>query len=147
MRVTQASTALVLTIGLALSACGGKGGTGSASSAARDTSARASREQVPDSVRQQLDSGNAAYRAKDYETARRHYGAATRMAPNFTAAWFGVYMAATALGDTASADSAKSHLGGMGQAAGMHNVPHAGMMPPGGMPHGTTGATPRHDSV
>jgi hypothetical protein len=144
MRIYHVS-AVVLALGLAVVGCGGGGGQsgGTASTSAADTGARVSREQVPPAVAAQLDSGNTAYRAKDYQKALGHYRQAANMAPEFTAAWFGMYMAETALGDTAAADSAKAHLGSMGQAAGAHNMPHGGMM----SPHGTTGATPPHDSV
>jgi len=54
----------------------------------------------------ELDSGNVAYRAKDYPTALAHYRRATERAPRLAAAWFGVYMARNALGDRAGADSA-----------------------------------------
>ncbi|MDP2479450.1 MAG: hypothetical protein Q8W51_04860 [Candidatus Palauibacterales bacterium] len=155
MRNIHAS-AVLLAVGLAVVGCGGGGaggqGSAAASSSAADTGARMSRAEVPPAVSAQLDSGNTAYRAKDYDKALGHYRQAANMAPEFTAAWFGMYMAETALGHTAAADSARAHLGSMGQAAGAHNVPHAGMMPPAGMAHpgmsqGTTGATPRHDST
>ncbi len=144
-------TAVFLALALATVGCGGGGaggqGSGSASTSAADSAARAARAQVPPEVTAQLDSGNVAYRAKDYQTASRHYRAGAGMAPKFTAAWFGVYMAETAMGHQAAADSAKTHLGSMEEAAGAHNLPHGGMMPPAGMPHGSTGATPRHDSA
>ncbi len=54
----------------------------------------------------QLDSGNTAYRAKDYQTALKHYQQAVKDAPHTPASWFGVYMAESALGDTVAADSA-----------------------------------------
>jgi hypothetical protein len=150
MKSIHAST-VFLALGLTVVGCGGGGsggqGSGAASTSAADTAARMSRAQVSPAVTAQLDSGNVAYRAKDYPTASHHYRAATGMAPEFTAAWFGVYMAETAMGHQAAADSAKTHLGAMQQAAGAHNLPHGGMMPPAGMPQGTTGASPRHDST
>jgi hypothetical protein len=146
MRGIGVPVAFVLAVGLAAAGCGGGGNSGSTGGTA-DQSAPVSRAQVPDSVRAQLDSGNAAYRAKDYEAARQHYRAAVGMAPDFTAAWFGVYMAETALGNQAAADSAKTHLGSMEQAAGAHNMPHGEMMPHGAMPTDTGGATPHRDSV
>lgn len=54
----------------------------------------------------QLDSGNTAYRAKDYQTALTHYQAAVEAAPHAPATWFGVYMAQSALGNKPAADSA-----------------------------------------
>jgi tetratricopeptide (TPR) repeat protein len=67
---------------------------------------REAREALPPGAVAQLDSGNAAYRARDYDAALRYYQAATREEPRAAAAWFGVYMAHTALGNDAAADSA-----------------------------------------
>lgn len=57
-------------------------------------------------VRAQLDSGNAAYRRHDWQGALGHYQAAADHDPDATAAWFGVYMAQRALGDTVAAGQA-----------------------------------------
>lgn len=54
----------------------------------------------------QLDSGNTAYRRKDYTAALMHYRAAAAREPSLAAAWMGVAMALNALGDKAAADSA-----------------------------------------
>lgn len=54
----------------------------------------------------QLDSGNAAYRAKDYERALRHYQAVTRLDDDEAAGWFGIYMTELARGNAAAADLA-----------------------------------------
>lgn len=54
----------------------------------------------------QLDSGNVAYRARDYRAALAHYRKATERTPGLAAGWFGIYMAQNALGDKAGADSA-----------------------------------------
>lgn len=56
--------------------------------------------------RVQLDSGNVAFRAGEYENALRHYQAATEAGPGNLSGWFGVYMAYQALGDSEAADSA-----------------------------------------
>lgn len=53
-----------------------------------------------------LDSGNAAYRVKDYENALRHYQAVTRIDENEAAGWFGIYMTELARGNAAAADVA-----------------------------------------
>lgn len=65
-----------------------------------------SREAWPASVVAQVDSGNAAFRDRRPEEALRHYTAATDEMPRNAAAWFGVHMAQTALGNQAAADSA-----------------------------------------
>lgn len=53
-----------------------------------------------------LDSGNAAIRAAEYERALQHYRRATELDPDAAAAWFGVYMAAGALGRPDEAEAA-----------------------------------------
>lgn len=65
---------------------------------------------LPEPVVAQLDSGSLAYRADDYEAALDHYRRAAELAPEFAAAWFGVYMAHKALGNEASADSALARV-------------------------------------
>lgn len=55
-------------------------------------------EEMPIPLKAQLDSGSAAFRAKDVESALRHYTAATEIDDGVAAAWFGVYMAQKALG-------------------------------------------------
>lgn len=64
------------------------------------------REQMPPEALAQLDSGTAAYRADDFEAALRHYTRVTEIAPEVGAGWFGVYMAAEALGDAELAEQA-----------------------------------------
>lgn len=58
----------------------------------------------------QIDSGNTAYKAKDYKGALGHYRVATQRQPSLAAAWFGVYMAESALGNAAAADSAMKRV-------------------------------------
>ena len=53
-----------------------------------------------------LDSGNAAYRARDYENALRHYQQVTRIDEDEAAGWFGIYMTELARGNAAAADLA-----------------------------------------
>lgn len=65
---------------------------------------------LPAELQAQIDSGNAAYRAKDYEAALRHYREAARRDPDEPTTWFGVAMAAGALGDEALADSARQRV-------------------------------------
>jgi tetratricopeptide (TPR) repeat protein len=64
------------------------------------------REALPPDGRVQLDSGNAAYSEGSYEVALGHYRRATDVMPDNAASWFGIAMAATALGDSLVADSA-----------------------------------------
>ncbi|MEJ2215835.1 MAG: hypothetical protein P8099_04380 [Gemmatimonadota bacterium] len=79
----------------------------------------------------QLDSGNAAFRAGDIETARTHYRTTTRIAPNLAAGWFGVYLSETRLGNKAAADSAALVVHRLApelmQAPGMMSGGHPGL--------------------
>lgn len=54
----------------------------------------------------QLDSGNQAYKAKDWERALQHYRAVTRIDADMPAGWFGIYMVEMARGNAPAADSA-----------------------------------------
>lgn len=67
---------------------------------------RAARTELLPAARAQLDSGNVAFKAKDYERALRHYREVTRLDKETTAGWFGVYMVEQARGNAAAADSA-----------------------------------------
>jgi Flp pilus assembly protein TadD len=65
-----------------------------------------SREEMPPEAVAQLDSGTMAFRADDFEAALRHYTRVTEIAPDIGAGWFGVYMAAEALGEEDLAEEA-----------------------------------------
>jgi tetratricopeptide (TPR) repeat protein len=65
-----------------------------------------SRENMPPEAVAHLDSGSAAFRADDYQEALRQYTLVTEIAPDIGAGWFGVYMAADALGDAERAKAA-----------------------------------------
>jgi hypothetical protein len=67
---------------------------------------RAAAEKFSPDVRAALDSGNTAYRDHDFAGALRHYQHAAELDGEATAAWFGVYMAQRALGDTIAARAA-----------------------------------------
>ena len=72
-----------------------------------DAEARArARAELPPAVRDALDRGSAAFRARQYDSARAAYRDAAARAPDVAAAWFGVYMAERALGNVEAADSA-----------------------------------------
>jgi len=142
MKILRGSIAILLAAGLT-AGCGGSGGGSAAGGGSGSAStSMPARDSLPPTVRAQLDSGNAAYRAGDYREASRHYRATVQEIPDLASGWFGIYMAAEAMGDSATADSAKARMGGLGQAAGAHMTPHG--MP---APAGTTGATPRADST
>ena len=67
---------------------------------------RAARRELAPATRAQLDSGNAAFKEKDWERALRHYREVTRLDAETTAGWFGVYMVEQARGNAVAADSA-----------------------------------------
>lgn len=70
-----------------------------------------SRSSLPPDVQAALDSGNAAYRTGDYRAALEQFESLASEHPDVRAAWFGVFMAHRALGNTAAADSAMQRAG------------------------------------
>jgi hypothetical protein len=81
-------------------------------------------------VRASLDRGNEAFRAKRYDEALTAYRDAAAAAPNDAAPYYGIQMAARALGRTAVADSAaeKIRVLSPGSSTGGATDPHA--LPP-----------------
>lgn len=67
---------------------------------------RRAREALDPRLVAHLDSGNASMRARDPAAALEHYREATVVDPESAAAWFGVYMAAGALGEEEEAVAA-----------------------------------------
>lgn len=76
-----------------------------------------------------LDSGNAAYRAGDYEGAMEHYRRVTELEPDHSAGWFGVQMVHRALGDQASADSAYERVQSLAPGASLVHPTDADTLP------------------
>lgn len=74
--------------------------------AIRDRDVLAARADLEPAVVEALDSGNAAYRNRDYRRALEHYNAAVEMNDELAAGWFGVYMAELALGNADAAEAA-----------------------------------------
>jgi len=72
----------------------------------RDRDVLAARADLDPAVVAALDSGNVAYRNRDYERALEHYNAAIAMHEELAAGWFGVYMAQLALGNVDAAEAA-----------------------------------------
>jgi tetratricopeptide (TPR) repeat protein len=93
--------AVLLTLVLTAAACGPPEDqeTGSLD----PVEARQETEALPAALRARLDSGGAAFRAQDLDAALAHYTAATRIDESVAAAWFGVYMAQKAKGNTEEA--------------------------------------------
>jgi hypothetical protein len=61
-------------------------------------------------ARAALDSGNVAFKAKNFPEALRQYRVAADAAPRHAAPWFGVYMVAKATGNAALGDSAMKEV-------------------------------------
>ncbi len=74
-------------------------------------------------ARAQLDSGNTEYRRKAYPAALVHYRAASTLAPQHAAPFFGIYMVARATHDTLMADSALTSI--RVRNGPMTSVPHS----------------------
>lgn len=66
---------------------------------------------LPPDIQATLDSGNAAYRTGDYQTALEQYESITADHPDVRAAWFGAFMAHRAMGNATAADSAMRRAG------------------------------------
>lgn len=71
------------------------------------------RDALSDEAKAALDQGNLEYRAGRYEQALAAYRKAAKAAPDNSAPYFGVYMAAKKLGNTRVADSASSQIGAL----------------------------------
>ncbi len=74
--------------------------------AIRDQDVLAARAELDPRVVDALDSGNAAYRDRDYERALDLYNEAIALDDDLAAGWFGVYMAQLALGNADAAEAA-----------------------------------------
>jgi hypothetical protein len=106
---------------------------------------------LPLAVRSALDEGNAHYRGGQFEAALASYREAATAAPGEAAPWYGVYMAATALGNQQLADSAMTRINASGGVDGalsdstvrdMHTGGGGGAMPKGHPPADAGGALP-----
>jgi hypothetical protein len=114
-------------------------------SAAADNSTGASGPALPLAAMNALDAGNTAYRAKQFDVAIAKYREAAVAAPTHAAPWFGVFMAANELKNTALADSAMAQvkalssdpaaLGAHAEVTASTAAPAGGALPPG---HPTT---------
>jgi Tfp pilus assembly protein PilF len=66
---------------------------------------KSARAQLAPAVVMQLDSGNAAFKRKDYDLARTRYQAAVAADESVAAGWFGLYMTQVALKDSVAAEA------------------------------------------
>lgn len=71
---------------------------------------QAQQSTLPAEIQLHIDEGNGAYRARDYEAALEHYQAAADLDPAQPTAWFGVAMAAAAMGDEERAEAARQRV-------------------------------------
>ncbi|MBL0172054.1 MAG: hypothetical protein IPP90_15285 [Gemmatimonadaceae bacterium] len=111
-RFTTATTALAL---ISMVACGtsdtaGRQPIGSVSDAASAEPTDASGPKLPLAALNALNAGNTAYRAKQFDVALASYREAAVAAPAHAAPWFGMYMVASEMKNTALADSAMGHV-------------------------------------
>jgi tetratricopeptide (TPR) repeat protein len=83
---------------------------GAVGSDTADMQARAAESKLPLPAIAALDAGNAAYRAKNMEQAIAHYREATAIAPDHVAPWYGIFMAASEMKNSALADSAMARV-------------------------------------
>lgn len=141
----ERTRAVLLLTALAVAGCGRKEQPGTpATTAGTGTMTETPRVELGTSA--QLDSGNTAFRAKDYQGALAHYRKATEREPALAAGWFGLYMAQSALGDKAGADSSMRKVQALAPGTmGAHPAPGSGTMPGSGgaaLPPGHPGSAP-----
>ena len=99
--------------------------------------------ELPLAAKNALDEGNVAYRAKQLDVALVKYRQAAIAAPKHAAPWFGIYMAANEMKNTALADSAMAQVKSLSADPAALNAhatvtaPNGGLESPGGgMPAG-----------
>jgi hypothetical protein len=63
-------------------------------------------EDLPPQIQAQLDSGNAAFRARDYDGALSHFTQVSELAPGLAAGWYGIGMTHSAMGNQEEANAA-----------------------------------------
>jgi hypothetical protein len=83
---------------------------GEAAPAASEAQTGSVANPLPPAAMGLLEAGNNAYRAKQFDVAIAKYREAAAAAPKHAAPWFGVFMAASASGNTALADSASARV-------------------------------------
>lgn len=91
---------------LVCTACGTEAPPDDQMTGSIDSAAWSQARNLPAGVREALDSGNALFRARDYEGARAQYLRAVELGPEESSGWFGLSMVERQLGNAAAADSA-----------------------------------------
>ncbi|MEQ1690133.1 MAG: hypothetical protein ABMA00_02520 [Gemmatimonas sp.] len=100
------------------------------------------RPQVPLAALTALDAGNTAYRNKQFDIALARYREAATAAPQHAAPWFGLYMVASELKNTALADSAMLHVKALSADPAALGA-HAEVARDSGLPSGHPSTTPQ----
>lgn len=95
-----------------------------------DSTAWRQARELPAGVSEALDSGNAAFRNRDFEAARAHYLRAVELGPGESSAWFGLSMVERQLGNIAAADSAMQRVQQLAPAASLLHGEPADSTPP-----------------
>lgn len=90
----------------ALAACGGEEGERVELGEQQQATRENARSTWSPELTAQVDSANAAYAAGDFDTAAEVFTAVTEEHPDMGVAWFGLYMAEKARGNTEAADAA-----------------------------------------
>lgn len=86
---------------------------------------RQARSSLPADALAQLDSGNASYRAENYDEALAHYQKVVAIVPDAAAGWFGIYMVQRELGHADAADSAMARAQALAPGASLiHPTAH-----------------------
>lgn len=112
-------------------------------STASDVQARATEAKLPLEAVRVLDAGNLAYREQRHVDAVAHYRDAAALAPENAAPWFGIYMAAIAMNDTALADSAMARVNALSANPSAFEA-HANATKPAGAPSDSAAPAPIH---
>ena len=152
MKIFRVSTMFVLASMIACSADDApKQPLGATAASAADAPAAGGGPVLSQAAKDALEAGNVAYRAKQFALAIEKYREAAVAAPAHAAPWFGVYMAASELKNTALADSAMARVKALSadaEAAGAHAEALAAPTPlPPGHPSATKELPPGHPEV
>lgn len=99
----------LLVLALLAAGCNNEGAEAARTTVGQDT-AQQPVSSLAAEVQEPIDAGNQAYRDRDFAAALAHYQTATQRAPDEPTAWFGVAMAADAMGNRALADSARVRI-------------------------------------
>ena len=85
---------------------------------------------LPEAAGQMLDSGNMAFRAKQFDVAQRYYTKAAQLAPKHGAPWFGIFMVGEATQNKVLKDSAMAEVQKRTGGVGMPSHPDSALRNP-----------------